>query len=272
VNPFGIAAAAAITSGVGSLGGLGGAVLLVPILTLTGTDASAAATLGLVSVAAGSVATATVQLRERTVNHRIGVSTEIAASSGAVAGALLSTEVSDTFLTVMLGLVAIAAAVLGGRRKGIRNKPDPSLTAADIGEHVGALSGAYDLNGGVVPYRAHRLQIGLGLMAISGLVAGLAGASGGFIKTPAQSEVMKVPVKVAAATTSFTIGITSAAALVVHASQERINPIASAGVVCGAMVGAAFGARMQSHFSPVGIRRFLSAVLLGVGVILLVRR
>lgn len=272
MNPFGVAAAAAVTSGVGSLGGLGGAVLLVPILTLTGTDASVAATLGLVSVAAGSIAAAPVQLRERTVNHRIGVTTEIAASTGAIVGALLSTQVSDRFLQVMLGIVAIAAAVFGGRRKGVRNKPDAALGPSDVGEHIGSLSGAYDLNGGVVPYHARRLPIGLGLMAVSGLVAGMAGASGGFIKTPAQSEVMHIPVKVAAATTTFTIGITSAAALLVHAAQGRVNPITSAGVVAGAMIGSTIGARLQTRFSPVRIRRFLSAVLLIVGAVLLVRR
>lgn len=272
MNTAELSALAGATAAVGALGGLGGAVLLVPVLTLSGFSARSSATLGLVSVAAGSLAAAPVQLRERTVNHRLGVTTELAASAGAVAGALASSAVGDRALSMLLGVVALAAAVLGGRRKGIRNLPDPHLTNRDVGEHIGALSGAYPLNGAVVPYAVRRLPAGLGIMSLSGIVAGLAGASGGFLKTPATSEIMTVPVKVAAATTSFTVGVTAATALLVHAAQGRIDSVQSCAVIAGSLIGGRAGALVQSRISPVAVRRALSLALVVVGVVLLVRR
>lgn len=259
------------TSVVGALGGLGGAILLVPLLVLTGVSPRAAAPLGLVSVAGGSLTASATQLRDRTVNHRIGVTTELAASVGAVVGVLASGWASDTFLKQLLAVVAIAAAILGGRRKGVRNLPDPSLSLDDVGEHVGSLSGAYLLDGQVVPYAARRVLAGWGLFAVSGVLAGMAGASGGFVKTPATSEVMHVPVRVAAATTTFTIGITAATGLVAMAVQGRLDLHECAAVCVGSMLGGRVGAALQTRLSPPQVRRMLSAVLVIVGAILLVR-
>ncbi len=265
-----LAALGLLTAGIGALGGLGGAVILVPVLVLTGTPIAEAAPLGLISVAAGSLAAGALQLREGTVNHRLGVTTETAATCGALTGALLSGVVGEALLQWVLGVVAIATAFVGGRRKGMRNRPDPTLGPDDLGERPGTLAGAYPLHADVVPYRADRLGAGLGLMGVAGLVAGLAGTSGGFLKTPAMSEVMRVPVKVAAATTTFTIGITSAAALVVLAVQGRISPEPAAAVALGSLVGAQLGALLQGRVSPPLVRRILSAVLVLVGLVLLV--
>lgn len=265
-----LAALGLLTAGIGALGGLGGAVILVPVLVLTGMPITEAAPLGLISVAAGSMAAGALQLRERTVNHRLGVTTETAATLGALTGALLSGAVGEAVLKWVLGLVAIGTAVVGGRRKGVRNVPDPTLGPDDVGERPGTLAGAYPLGAAVVPYEAHRLGTGLGMMGVAGLVAGLAGTSGGFLKTPAVSEVMRVPVKVAAATTTFTIGITSAAALVVLAVKGRIAPEPAAAVALGSLVGARLGALVQGRLSPPLVRRSLSAVLVAVGLILIV--
>jgi uncharacterized membrane protein YfcA len=108
-------------------------------------------------------------------------------------------------------------------------------------------------------------------MGVAGLMAGTIGASGGFIKTPAMSEVMHVPTKVAAATTTFTVGITSATALVVFAIQGRINVSASAAVILGSLVGGYVGARLQARLSPIAVRRGLSMLLVAVAIALVVR-
>ncbi len=262
---------AAVTSAVGAIGGLGGAVLLVPLLVLTGTSARAAAPLGLVSVAAGSTAAGVRQLGNGLVNHRIGISTEVFASAGAVTGALASGLASDRALKLVLAAVALAAGVLGGRRKGIRNQPDPSLTADDVGEHIGELSGVYQLGDGFVPYRARRFRTGAALFGLSGVVAGLAGAGGGFVKTPASSEVMHIPVRVAAATTTFTIGVTAAAGLIVFALQGRLDVTACAAVCAGSIVGGSLGAAVQSRLAPQQVRMFLSAALVVIAIVMAVR-
>lgn len=267
----GYALMALVASGLGAMGGLGGAVLLVPALVVSGMAASVAAPLGLVTVAAGSIAAAPRQLAERSVNHRLGIATELVASTGAVVGAVGSGLVSDAVLTRLLAGVAVAAALVGVRRTGMRNHPDPACERSDVGERVGSLAGAYPLGAEIVPYRPRRMRPGLGLMGIAGFIAGTSGASGGFIKTPATSELMGVPVKVAAATTTFTVGITSSAALVVFALQGRIDAEISAVVVVGSLLGGQVGAHLQSTMPPASIRRVLSALLVMVAVVLVVR-
>jgi uncharacterized membrane protein YfcA len=108
-------------------------------------------------------------------------------------------------------------------------------------------------------------------MASAGLIAGLSGVSGGFIKTPTTSEIMQVPVKVAAATTTFTVGITSAMALLVYEAQGRIVMSDTALVAAAALLGGAFGVRIQALLPPPLVRRVLSAVLVVIGVLLIVR-
>jgi uncharacterized membrane protein YfcA len=272
VNPVELAVAAFITTAVGALGGLGGAILLVPILVLSGLSAREAAPLGLISVAAGSLAAAPHQLRSHLVNHRLGVSTEIVSSIAALIGALASGVIGQSALAVMLGVVALVAAFFGARRKGIRNLPDPLLTLGDVGEHSSSLSGVYQLDEHeYVEYRARRLPFGLLGMAGAGLIAGLSGVSGGFIKTPTTSEVMHVPVKVAAATTTFTVGITSAMALLVYEAQGRVVVSDAALVAAAALMGGTVGARLQSVLPPPLVRRALSVVLVVIGVLLIVR-
>ena len=121
------------------------------------------------------------------------------------------------------------------------------------------------------PYAATRLPAGLAVMSTAGVVAGVAGASGGFIKTPATTEIMGVPVKVAASTTTFTVGITSAAALIVFAIHGRINLDDAAPVVMGSLAGGQLGARLQARFSPQAVRTALAVVLVIVAGVLVAR-
>jgi len=262
--------AAAVTSGIGVLGGLGGAVLLVPVLVLTGMPVTEAAPLGLLTVAAGSVAAGPRHLAERAVNHRLGISTELAATSGAVVGALVSGLLPERPLVWILAGVAFASAFVGGRRTTVRNPAQPELGQEHVGERVGVLSGAYPSRRGVAPYEVRRVPLGLAFMGLAGLVAGTAGASGGFIKTPVTSELMNVPTRVAAATTTFTIGITSSAALAVFALQGRIDVNAGAAAILGSLIGARIGGAVQSRLPALTVRRALSALLAIVAVILVI--
>ncbi|MDZ7675783.1 MAG: sulfite exporter TauE/SafE family protein [Acidimicrobiales bacterium] len=255
----------------GSLGGIGGAILLVPLLVVTGTSAAEAAPLGLLMVAAASIAAGPRQLRERAVNHRLGMASELLASTGAVVGALVSGALSDRLLSYVLAAVAVGAAVAGSFRSGLRNPPDPACGPGDVGERVGGLAGAYPLGNGVVPYRPARLRGGLALMGLAGVVAGGSGASGGFIKTPALSELMRVPSRVAAATTTFTVGITASAALCIFALQGRIDVELAPGVIVASLLGGGVGARLQSRVAPAMIRRLLGVLLVVVALLLVVR-
>ena len=252
--------------------GLGGAILLVPLLALTGTPASEAAPLGLISVAAGSIAAGGLQLAERTVNHRLGVTTELAATLGATMGALGSGLVGDTVLTIGLAVVAAAAALVMLLRTSTKGESTPQDRT--VGEWPGQIAGvapaARMAAGGGVVYEARRIPTGLGLMWVSGVVAGVAGASGGFIKTPVTTEVMGIPLKIAASTTTFTIGVTAAAGLVVFALQGRIDPFAAAAVIAGSLIGGQVGAALQARAPTSIIRRGLGGLLLLIAVLLVV--
>ena len=262
---------AMLTSGIGSVGGLGGAILLVPLLALGDMTIAQAAPLGLVSVIAGSVAAGRTQTRDGTVNHRFGVVTEIGATLGALIGVLLAGSVSERGLSYGLAAVAIVAAVGGAVRRGQRWQKDAALGADAVGERQGSLAGAYRLDDGVVPYSPSRMPLGIALMAISGVVTGLAGIGGGFLKTPLSSEVMRLPAKVAAATSTFTIGLTASTALLLMAIDGRVVVTDAALVVLGAVVGGTIGSLLQRRVSPPIVRRATSIVLILIAVVLVVR-
>ena len=260
--------AAAVTSALGVLGGLGGAVLLVPALVVTGTAVVDAAPLGLLTVVAGSIASGPRHLVRKAVNHRLGVSIGLLASTGAMTGALVAGRLPERPMIWLLAAVALTVAFVGGRRTRIRNLARTDLGPEDVGERVGSLSGAYASRKGVAFYRVRRVPMGLGLMGLAGLLAGTTGASGGFILTPVTSELMNVPTRVAAATTTFTIGVTSAAALIVFSLQGRIDVRPASAVILGSLLGAWAGARLQSRLPAVTVRRALSIILVIVSLVL----
>ncbi len=113
---------------------------------------------------------------------------------------------SQVLLARLLGLAALVGAIAALSRTGIRNHPVAAFDGEAPGEWPGTLGGQYDLDGDAVPYHARNLPAGLAASLVAGVVAGLSGVGGGFLKTPAMSEIMHVPVKVAAATTTFTLG------------------------------------------------------------------
>lgn len=263
-----LAAGAAL---LGTLGGLGGSLFLVPVLILLDVEPAVAAPLGAMGVAAGSVAAAPRQLEEGLVHHRLGVSLEVVAACGAIGGALLGDVVPSSVIARSLGAAAAVAAVLTARRTPVYNPPDPLFAGEPPGEWPGTLGGAYRLGDDVVPYTARRVPLGLGAMLAAGVLSGLGGVGGGFIKVPAMREIMRVPIKVAAATSTFTVGITAAVSLLVFAGQGRLDAVAGVAVVVGAVLGGAAGARVQRRLAPGPTRAVLAALLVVVAVVLLVR-
>lgn len=266
-----VLALAAVMSFTGGIGGLGGAVLLVPVLVLLGWSATEAAPIGMAMVSASSLSAAGPQLANDVANHRLGVTMEIAASIGVAGGAALSVVVAPRALMYVLGISAIVAALVGGTRTGQRNVPIDDVRLDEMCDLPGRLGSAYrDEHGRVVPYQVRRLPAGLALMAGAGVVAGMTGSSGGYIKTPVMNEVMRIPVKVAGATTMFMVGITAAVALAVYASQGRISA-AVAPAVLGGLLGGRLGARVQQRLPAPSVRRLLSAVLIVIGILVVVQ-
>jgi len=266
-----LVALSALSALLGTLGGLGGAIFLVPALIVAGVDPLLAVPLGATAVVAGSLAAGPQQLRSGLVHHRIGVSVEIVAAGGAIVGAMVSQSVPQNVLSWLLAAVALLGAAAAARRTGLYNLPDSVFAQEFPGEWPGSLGGTYRLGDDVVPYHARRVPLGLGGMSVAGLISGLAGVGGGFIKVPLMREVMHVPVKVAAATSTFTVGITAAVSLVVYSRQGRIDALAAAAVVVGAIAGGLVGARVASRLAPTVTRRVVAVLLAAVAVVLVVR-
>lgn len=269
-DPAVLVALATAVGALGTVGGLGGAVLLVPLLVVTGTDPLVAAPIGLATVAAGAVAAAPTQLAQGVVHHRLGMTVELPASVAALLSALVSTQVPGVALRISLAVVALAAGVVGLTRTTLHNPPQAPFVAEPATEWPGTLGGTYSHPDGPVPYQARRLGWGLGAMVVAGAVSGLAGVGGGFVKTPVMREIMWIPVKVAAATSTFTIGITSATALVVFAGQGRIDLDACVAAGLGGLLGGMVGARFQDRLAPATIRKVLAVVLVLIAPILVV--
>jgi uncharacterized protein len=268
LDPGAIVVVASLTALVGTLGGLGGAVLLVPLLVATGTDPLVAAPIGLVTVAAGALAAAPTQLQRGLVHHRLGLTIEVPASTAALIGALLSVHASPTALRLVLAATALGAGLVGLTRAMPHNVPTAQFAAEPPAEWPGTLSGTYNGPGGAIPYRARRVPIGLAAMVGAGAISGLAGIGGGFVKTPVMREIMWIPVKVAAATSTFSVGITATTTLIVFAGQGRLDPVPCAAAGVGGLVGGVLGAHLQERLAPNVIRRLLGIVLVLIAAIL----
>lgn len=173
---------------------------------------------------------------------------------------------------MVLAISAAGAGVVGLTSSAPHNLPQPEFAGEPPAEWPGTLAGAYLGPGGIVPYRARNLGAGLVAMAVAGVVTGLSGVSGGFIKTPAMRELMYIPVKVAAATTTFTVSLTAATSLLVFAGQGRIDAVDGAAVALGGLAGGAVGAAVQERLAPAAVRRSLSIVLIVVATVLVVNR
>lgn len=256
---------AALVAGTGAMlgvtAGFGGAVLIVPLLLLVGYGPPAAATAGLISVVTAAAAAAPRQVGTRLANLRLGVTIELAASVGVVAGTVLLPLLTEVVFRTVLAVAILVAAIGSFLPRPMRNLPDAGLGPEALGEEPGTLAGAYPLAGQVVPYRAVRVRAGMLLAIGVGLVAGLTGTSGGYLKMPVMSEIMHVPIKVAAATTTFISGLTGVAGLAVLLPAGHLEAQATVAVITGAAVGGALGARVQAVLAPAATRRGLAVVL-----------
>lgn len=260
-----------VCAGAGSLGGIGGATLLVPALLVFHPDPLVIAPLGMLTVAAGSSAAAVRHLDGGLVHHRLGYVTEFSATFGIIAGAMVSTQVDPTWLTRILATGAAIGGLTILLRKFTRNLPILPFHEDRIGEWPGTLGGTYPLGDHRIPYHARHLKRGMFLSAIGGVVSGVSGVGGGFLKTPILSEVMHIPIKVAAATALLASGLTAATALIVYGIQGRITLDASMAVIVGALIGGEIGSMLQRNTNPTMARRLTGALLLIVSAVILVQ-
>jgi uncharacterized protein len=252
----------ACTGLVGALLGLGGGVFLVPILTLVlGVPIRAAIAASLISVIATASASATVNLNRGLVNMRLGLVLEIATSVGGLAGGITAAHLTQRQLFVTFAATLAVMGVLMAARSGRRNViPD----SADAGPDL--LGGRLREGTTTYRYRMKRLPVGLAASLVAGAISGLLGLGGGIIKVPVLNTFCGIPIRVAAATSTFMIGVTAAAAAIPYLARGDVALPVAAAVALGALPGGLVGARLSVGVRARSLKVLMAIVLLAVGV------
>jgi uncharacterized protein len=247
----------------GALTGLGGGVVIVPLLALVfHVDMRYAIGASLVSVIATSSGAAAAYVREGFSNMRIGMFLEIATTVGAIAGAFIATRVSTSTIAIVFGLVLLYSAYLSVRAQPphpIKEKQDPVSLALH-------LDGDYPTPQGLEHYTVHRIPLGFGLMFGAGTLSGLLGIGSGAVKVLAMDQAMRIPFKVSTTTSNFMIGVTAAASAGVYLARGYIDPGIAMPVVLGALAGSMLGAKVLVKARTKSLRIVFSLVIVGLGI------
>jgi len=242
----------------GAVTGLGGGIVVVPMLTLLfHVDIRYAIGASLVSVIATSSGAAAAYVREGYTNVRIGIFLEVATTIGALVGAGLAHVVPTSALAVLFGLVLLYSAyraLLGQAEEGAVPPPDP------WGERL-RLHGEYPVEGAMAPYTVHRVPAGFGLMFVAGTLSALLGIGSGVVKVLAMDRAMRLPFKVSTTTSNFMIGVTAAASAGIYLHRGYIEPTIAFPVMLGVLAGALLGARLLAHADVVWLRRIFTGVV-----------
>src|SRR5262249_18556223 len=188
---------AVVAGFLGSLTGLGGGVVLVPLLALAfGVDIRYAIGASLVSVIGTSSGAAAAYVKEGYSNIRVGMFLEIATTLGALAGAFLTAVVPAGSIAVIFGVVLLVSAYLSSRR---RVRPRTGALPGPLAARL-RLDGSYPTPQGPQPYHVRRVPLGFGLMTVAGVLSGLLGIGSGAFKVLAMDQAMRIPFKVSTTT------------------------------------------------------------------------
>ena len=258
----------AVAAIVGSMLGLGGGVFLVPIFTLFfDVDQKLAIGASAVAVVTNSVVGSSVHLRSRFTNLRLAMLLQITTATGAVAGAIVGIWAPERAINVVFGLVLLYAAASMAIRRGGAAEEAP--LPADPW-HLGAAYRDPAANR-VVRYVPQRIRLGLGVSGVAGLLSGLLGVGGGVVQVPAMNIFMRVPVKAAAGTSSFMVGITAVATAFVYYADEKIDPQVVVPAMVGIFVGSQAGSRLTRRVQAQNLALVFVLILGYLGLSLLLK-
>jgi uncharacterized protein len=247
----------------GSLTGLGGGVVLVPLLTIFfHVDLRYAIGASLVSVIATSSGSAAAYVKEGFSNIRIGMFLEIATTIGALFGAYLTAKVPGKAIAIIFGIVLMYSAYVSRRtrpRTDVEQPPDPLATKLKM-------NGTFPDTSGIRAYNVYHVPTGFGVMWVAGVLSGLLGIGSGALKVVAMDQAMKIPFKVSTTTSNFMIGVTAAASAGVYLSRGYIDPSLAMPVMIGVLIGSLMGTRVLVKTQTKRLRLVFSLVIVLLGV------
>ena len=243
----------------GALTGLGGGVIVVPLLALVfHVDIHYAIGAALVSVIATSSGAAAAYVREGYSNVRVGMFLEMATTAGALVGASLVLYLHASIIAVIFGLVLIYSALVsfhGGSTSKQDQGPDRIATWLHM-------DSTYPTGNGFQSYHVHGVPMGFLLMVVAGVLSGLLGIGSGAVKVLAMDKAMRLPFKVSTTTSNFMIGVTAAAGAGIYLSRGYIDPELAMPVMLGVLAGSFAGARVLAG-AQVRVLRIVFAIVIG---------
>jgi uncharacterized protein len=247
----------------GALTGLGGGIVIVPLLTIAlGVDFHYAIGASLVSVIATSSGAAAAYVKEGYSNVRVGLFLEIATTVGALTGAFVAALIPVDALAIVFGVVLIFSALLSSRpHAGAEAGGTPDPLAVRL-----RLDATYPTPQGRQSYHVRRVPLGFALMYVAGLISGLLGIGSGALKVLAMDRAMRLPFKVSTTTSNFMIGVTAAASAGVYLGRGYINPTVAMPVMLGVLLGSLLGARVLFAARVRVLRLVFVAVILVLAV------
>jgi uncharacterized membrane protein YfcA len=256
----GILFVASLAAGLlGSLTGLGGGVVIIPLLTLVfRVDIHYAIGTSLVSVIATSSGAAAAYVKEGITNIRLGMFLELATTAGAIGGAWLATYLPTSVIAILFGVILIISAALS-----FAKRADP-VTAGP----PGSLSVKLRLNSsmptpqGPQSYFVKNIVGGFIMMNIAGMISGLLGIGSGALKVIAMDNIMRIPFKVSTTTSNFMIGVTAAASVGIYLKRGYIDPGLSMPVMLGVLGGAFIGSKLLGAAKTESLKILFALVIL----------
>lgn len=244
----------------GSIVGLGGGVVIIPVLTiLLGVDIHFAIGASIVAIIGTSSGAASTYVKDRVTNLRVGMFLELASTTGAIVGAALAAYTNSVALEFVFGAIMLVSLVPTLFKIGEEIPKSPELKG--LSKRLG-LAGSYvEANGAEVSYNADRPVAGLAGTMVAGVLSGLLGIGGGAFKVLSMDIAMKLPMKVSTTTSNFMIGVTAAASAGIYFARGDVDPLIVAPVALGILIGAAIGARILLRSRNVTIRKVFAVVL-----------
>ncbi|HSB78269.1 MAG TPA: sulfite exporter TauE/SafE family protein [Candidatus Methylomirabilis sp.] len=263
--------ASMVAGALGALLGLGGGVIIVPILTLmAGLNIHYAIGASIVSVIATSSGAAATYVRDKITNLRLGMFLEIATTTGAVTGALLAGLLPGRILSVVFGLMLVHAA-WSMYRSGHEDVP-VGVVGSPLATRL-RLHGAYfdPALGRRVDYQVTGVPQGFSVMWLAGLISGLLGIGSGVFKVIAMDIMMRAPIKVSTTTSNFMIGVTAAASAGIYFIRGDIHPFVAAPVALGILTGTIIGTHLLLRLRGAAVRGVFLVVLIVIAIQMILR-
>ena len=247
----------------GSLTGLGGGVVVIPVLTLGfGVDFHYAIGAALVASIATSSGSGSAYVKEGITNVRLGMFLEIATTIGAVCGAAVAIYLNNNVIAIIYGLVLLLTAAMQQRRKSDHEGVIGSETARRL-----KLYGSWPQKDGTVKhYQLRHVGGGFGVMYVAGVLSGILGIGSGVLKVLAMDAMMKVPFKVSTTTSNFMMGVTACASAVIYVQRGIIEPGIASPVMIGVLFGALTGARLLKRMDVRVLREIFCVAIVLVAV------